>query len=173
MSTDDLAPLGCVTARIHLTHNRRHIASNAPFRIIFLEFRRITYVPDMIATPVLRHILPRHFCSGQLHPYLDCFQQRAIARSSTAHVVTHQGAGTENILQMLRQVSIMYVVAYLLASVAEHLVRRSRQRAMHKVSQEALQLRSGVIRPGKASTAKTDSTKPVNVPPVFQFNQRQ
>ena len=109
----------------------------------------------MVADPGALRQRPVELAAGDLLAQLDRLEHRAARAAPTAHVV--DGAGPRRTVEgdaCLGEVGAADVVAHLLALVAVDRVRGARDRRLHQVGEEPVELGAGVDGAGDAAAAQ-------------------
>src|SRR5262249_46206855 len=106
-----------------LTQDGLRLQPNFVAGIVGLEFADIADPPDMIASAVLRDVLPLHLPSRDFFTPGDRFQYGAMRIPAAADVVhLTRSWGVEKTVKRADQVGAVHVVTYLLAFIAEYAV---------------------------------------------------
>src|SRR5207248_1146252 len=113
--------------------------------------------PAVIPHPCPIAQLPLELAPGDLLAELDRLEHRAVAGAAAADVV--DGCDARALAELVEggdEIGTVDVVAHLLAAVAEDGVGPRGDDAAHQVSEEAVQLGAGVVRPRQAAAAEAD-----------------
>src|SRR5580704_13400378 len=123
---------------------------------MLLKLPNVADPPNVVPAAVLVKIRRREPRSGNFFAQRNRFEQRAIAVAASTHVVDLSGPGRfVEFVKRANQVGAVNVVPHLLLLIAEDLVGHPCGSALHQVSEKSVQLRSRMIRPGKAAAAET------------------
>src|SRR5579864_8409737 len=127
-----------------------------PSRIVSLHFRQVAVVADMIADAVLIHIAPIHEVAGDLLSSSKSFENRAgVALAATQVVHLRHARRLPELEHEARHIFGVDIISHLFSLVAVNLIFPAFDVTLDEITQKAMQLDAGVIRPGEASPAQT------------------
>src|SRR5881227_3895922 len=121
-----------------------------------LKFPDIADPPDVIADAVALLIMPGEFAAANFFTERNRFQDRAIAKASTAHVVNFRYSRLINEgSKRFHQIEAVNVIAHLFALVTEDAIGPADDATLHQVSEKPVQLSASVSWAGQTAAAKT------------------
>jgi hypothetical protein len=120
--------------------------------------REVAYVADVIAFPVLIHVLERLSFSADLSSHLKRFENRAAIVAPSAEIVYLPISWRfPELLDEPNDIIRVYVVSYLLTFVPKDFVDATFDVAPDQIAQKSVELHAAVIGPGQAAPPETAS----------------
>ena len=128
---------------------------------MILKFSDIGNIPDMIAKAIFLLVVNLHLLSAQSFTLADCLFHRAVAVTTAADIVNLSRAGIlVKMIKGIDQIIRVNIIPDLLPLVTEYIVFPTTESALHKISEKAMQLGTGMSRSGQTTTPKTDCIHP-------------